>query len=143
MSPNKKQNTTDAEIDRAIRQGKAHDDTAAKIDAARYDAQHDALAVRLSTGAELTVPRSALPLLSALPGEALGEPTVEPPGYSVWFEQPGVGVRIETLLEAAVGSLIRDVAARALGSSKSAAKAKAVRANGVKGGRPRKNPHAA
>jgi hypothetical protein len=111
MSTTKKHATTDAEIDRAIRQGQAYD-------------------------------RAAIPFLNALALDAIGDPEVEPPGYALWFERADIGVRLETLLEVAVGNLLRDIAARALGASKSPAKTTAVRANGRKGGRPRKK-HAA
>ncbi len=142
MNKTKKHATTDAEIDRAMRQGQAYDRTATKINEARYDPERDMLVAHLSTGATLTVPRSAVPFLNALSPDTIGDPDVEPPGYSLWFERPDIGVRLETLLEAAVGNLARDVAARALGASKSPAKTSAVRANGAKGGRPRKK-HAA
>lgn len=143
MNKTKKHTTTDTEIDRAVRQGQAYDRTATTINEARYDPQRDMLVAHLSTGATLTVPRSALPFLNALSPDAIGDPDVEPPGYALWFERPDIGVRLETLLEAAVGHLARDVAARALGASKSPAKTTAVRANGAKGGRPRKKRQAA
>jgi hypothetical protein len=142
MSTTKKHATTDAEIDRAIRQGQAYDRTATKIDEARYDPQGDILVAHLSTGATLTIPRVAIPFLNALSPDAIGDPDIEPPGYALWFERPDIGVRLETLLEVGVGNLLRDIAARALGASKSLAKTTAVRANGRKGGRPRKK-HAA
>lgn len=138
MSTIKKHATTDAEIDRAIRQGQAYDRTATKINEAHYDLQRDILVAHLSTGATLTVPRSAVPFLNALSPDALGDPEIEPPGYALWFERPDIGIRLETLLEVAIGNLLRDIAARALGASKSPAKTTAVRANGAKGGRPRK-----
>lgn len=142
MNKTKKHATTDAEIDQAVRQGQAYDRTATKINEAHYDPQRDMLIAHLSTGATLTVPRSAVPFLNALSPDAIGDPDVEPPGYALWFERPEIGVRLETLLEAGVGTLARDIAARALGASKSPAKTTAVRANGAKGGRPRKK-HAA
>jgi hypothetical protein len=138
MSKTKKHATMEAEIDRAIRQGQAHDRTATKIDEARYDLQRDMLIVHLSTGATLAVPRGGVPFFNALSPDAIGDPVIEAPGYALWFERPDIGVRLETLLEVAVGNLVRDIAARALGASKSPAKARAVRANGAKGGRPRK-----
>jgi hypothetical protein len=129
---------SDMEIDQAIRRAQTHDRTATKILVARFDQQRDVLVADLSTGATLIIPRNALPVVSNVSADTLGNPTVEAPGYSVWFDRPDVGIRLETLLDVALGPPARDVAARALGASKSARKTAAVRANGVKGGRPRK-----
>jgi hypothetical protein len=143
MSTTKKYAITDAEIDRAIRQGKAYDRTATKITEARYDMQHDMLVAHLSTGAVLTMPRSVLPGLKDIAPDDIGDATVGSPGYSIWFDRPDTGIWIDTLLEIAIGPSTRSRAARTLGQSTSPAKAIAVRANGAKGGRPRKRQEVA
>jgi hypothetical protein len=126
----------DVEIDRAITRARAHDRAAPRILTARYERPRDAIVLGLSTGAVLAVPRAAVPGVASIDPAKLKLVEVEPPGYSIWFELPDVGVRLETLLQAALGPQARGIAARTLGTSTSPAKVAAVRANGALGGRP-------
>jgi Protein of unknown function (DUF2442) len=128
---------TDTEIDSAIKKGRDYDKRATKIVRAQYDRKRDQIVVDLSTGATLTVPRRNLPRLDTYQPDDLGAVEIEPPGYSLWFDKPDVGIRIEGLLRAAGGEgLVRSIAAQALGSVKSVKKSEAARKNGAAGGRP-------
>lgn len=132
--------TTDAEIDAAIKKARAYNRTGTKIVEARYLRAQDAVIVRLSTGALVQLPRTAVSALKAARPQDLSRAEVGPGGASIWFEPGDVGLELEDVLLAAAGAnALKAAGARALGSVTSLKKASAARSNGKRGGRPRSN----
>jgi hypothetical protein len=107
---------------------------------ARYDRRIGRVVVRLSTGLEISFsPRDAQGLETAT-WEQLREIEIDPPGFGLHFPALDADLYIPALLEGFFGSK-RWMAARLGelgGKAKSAAKARASRANGRLGGRPKK-----
>ena len=107
---------------------------------ARYDRRVGRIVVRLSTGLEISFsPRDAQSLETATV-EQLREIEIDPPGFGLHFPALDADLYIPSLLEGFLGSK-RWMAARLEelgGKAKSAAKARASRANGRMGGRPKK-----
>lgn len=131
--------TTDAEIDAAIAKGRAYDRLSAKIIAARYLPARDVVAVRLSTGALIEIPRKTIPRFLSMRAKDLARVEIGPAGASIWFQPADVGAELDELLLAATGArALRLAGARAMGSITSKKKAAAARLNGKRGGRPRK-----
>lgn len=130
--------TTDAEIDAAVAAARSRKKTATRIVAASFDRKHDAIKATLSNGAEISVPRKSIAGLRTVNPAELWDLGPQTHGFSIWSERADCGVRLETLLAAVAGSSLVSIAARIVGASPSAAKVAAARANGRKGGRPRK-----
>jgi hypothetical protein len=107
---------------------------------ARYDRRIGRVVVRLSTGLEISFsPRDAQGLETAT-AEQLREIEIDPPGFGLHFPALEADLYIPALLEGFFGSK-RWMATRLGelgGKAKSAAKARASRANGRMGGRPKK-----
>lgn len=131
--------TTNAEIAQAARAAREREKTATKICAAHYDGGSDAIVVELSTGATIIVPRGRIPGFSKGTPATLTDITINPGAESLWSNNVDDGVLLEQLLEVAAGAdLLKTLGGRISGRQRSAAKAAAARANGAKGGRPRK-----
>jgi len=107
---------------------------------ARYDRRISRVVVRLSTGLEISFsPRDAQGLEAAT-WEQLQQIEIDPPGFGLHFPALDADLYIPALLEGFFGSK-RWMAARLGelgGKARSAAKARASRANGRMGGRPKK-----
>ena len=112
---------------------------------ARYDRRISRVVVRLSTGLEISFsPRDAQGLEAAT-WEQLQQIEIDPPGFGLHFPALDADLYIPALLEGFFGSK-RWMAARLGelgGKARSAAKARASRANGRMGGRPKKAATAA
>jgi hypothetical protein len=107
---------------------------------ARYDRRIGRVVVGLSTGLEISFsPRDTQGLETAT-WEQLREIEIDPPGFGLHFPALDADLYIPALLEGSFGSK-RWMAARLGelgGKVRSAAKARASRANGRMGGRPKK-----
>jgi len=129
--------TTPAKRRVALAAARQRERTATKIVAARYDADRDAVVVDLSTGATLGVHRLAIPGFAR--AKALADIAITPGSEGLWSEAADDGVLLEQLLVAAAGeATLGRIGGRINASKKSASRAAASRANGAKGGRPRK-----
>jgi hypothetical protein len=108
--------------------------------AARYDPERDRVIVVLSTGDEVAFPpRRAQGLERAKPSD-LDVIEISPSGFGLHFPKLDADLWLSALLDGVFGSR-RWIAARLGargGKAKSKAKARAARANGKLGGRPRK-----
>ena len=111
-----------------------------RAESAHYDAGRDRVIVRLNTGVEIGfAPRNAQGLRHAS-REDLAMIEVEPFGLGIHFPRLDADFYVPALLQGLLGS--RNWMAAQLGAAggraRSAAKASASRANGKRGGRPRK-----
>jgi hypothetical protein len=124
-------------MQQVAREAREREKTATKILAARYDVERDFVAVDLSTGATVVIPRSLIPgFKHVVPGE-LADLSINPGAESLWSDSADDGVILEQLLELAAGTeLLKVAGGRISGRHRSVAKAEASRANGAKGGRP-------
>lgn len=131
--------TSDAQIRRAVSQARRREKWATKIRSAKHDRRRDMIIVELSTGAILAVPRCLIPGFEKANARTLSDLAIAPEGESLWSDSLDDGVLLEQLLELAAGSkTIARLGARINASKRSPARAAASRANGAKGGRPRK-----
>jgi hypothetical protein len=104
---------------------------------AAYDDEIDHIIIGLRGGAIMAIPRSAIKELAKASSKQLQE--VELWADGLHWEELDIDISIPGLLEEVMGAtFFSSVAGRIGGRSKSKAKADAARANGAKGGRPRK-----
>ena len=108
--------------------------------AARYDRRRDRVVVSLDNGLELAFPpRIAQGLERAAPAE-LSNIELSPSGFGIHFPKLDAQLYLPALLQSVFGSKAWMAAqlGAAGGRTRSTAKAVAARANGRRGGRPRK-----
>ena len=127
---------TDAEIDDALRRGARARMVEARASSARYDRGADRMVVELTNGCAFVFPpRLAQGLQDAAP-EQLEKVEILGAGSGLRWEALDVDLSVPDLLAGVFGT--KSYLARKAGATRSAAKAAAARANGAKGGRPRK-----
>jgi hypothetical protein len=127
---------TEAQIDAAIERGRIADETEPRAAAARYDAKSGRVIIDLTNGATFAFPaRLAEGLADASPDE-LANIEILGFGFGLHWEKLDVDYSVPGLVAGIFGTR-RWMAAQA-GRARSPAKAAAARANGAKGGRPRK-----
>lgn len=131
--------TTDAEIDAAIALAKVREPFRPKAVAAAYRAKDDVVAIKLATGVELAIPRKLLQGLEHATPAQLAKVEIVGAQDGLHWEALDVDHYVPALIEGVFGnrrwmSAIGTIGGRA----RSEAKARAVRKNGRKGGRPRK-----
>jgi hypothetical protein len=131
--------TTAAEMRQAVKHARQRERTATKIRAVCYDGARDKIVADLSTGVTLTVPRRAVPGFAKASPKKLQDIAITPGGEGLWSEAADDGALLEQLLILAAGeATLGTIGARINASKKSPERAAASRANGIKGGRPRK-----
>ena len=130
---------SDAQIAAAEARGKELFETEPRALAARYDAKSGRIVVELSNGATYAFPAALGQDLEKATPAQLAEVEVLGLGFGLHWESLDVDLSIAGLLAGRFGTRawMSELARRA-GSVKSPAKAAAARANGAKGGRPRK-----
>jgi hypothetical protein len=132
----------DAEVTRspeAVARGLVSSAPHLQATAARFDARRKRIVVELANGTSFAFPPDlAQGLSDARPAE-LADVEITPAGTGLHWPRLDADLTVEGLLAGVFGSRawMRQHAARA-GSATSPAKAQAARANGTKGGRPRK-----
>jgi hypothetical protein len=132
--------TTADEMRGATKAARARERIATKIHTARYDPDDDAIVAVLSTRATLSVPRGVIPGFAKRSPKILTDVAITPGREGLWSDAADDGVLLEQLLVLAAGeATLGTIGARINASKKSAARAAASRANGTKGGRPRKS----
>jgi hypothetical protein len=128
---------TDAQIDAAIERGKSARANEPRAVAARYDRKLGNIVVDLTNGSAFSFPPALAQGLEAATADQLAEVEILGAGYGLHWEGLDVDLSIPGLLAGIFGT--KAYMARHAGRSRSPAKAAAARANGAKGGRPRKS----
>ncbi len=128
---------TNAQIDAALARGNLALQTEPRAETARYDRQLDRMIVELTNGCVFAFPpRLAQGLEQASPDQ-LAKVEILGRGTGLHWEELDVDLSIPGLMAGIFGT--RAFMARRAGQATSPAKAAAARANGAKGGRPRKS----
>jgi hypothetical protein len=123
----------------ATKAARHYERTSTKIVKAVYDRRSDSVRVTLSTGALLSVPKRKIAGFANASPRALAVMEITPAGAGLWSDLADDGVELDQLFVIALGSdTIASLGAQINGSKTSAARASASRANGLKGGRPRR-----
>ena len=128
-----------ARLTPAERRGEALAADPGAVIAARWILNYTMLELQFRSGGRIQLPRAALAELRDVPPAALDEIYVGTLGDIIDWPAVDVGYNVAGLVERVLGGKHFAAAfARRGGSTTSAAKARAARANGRKGGRPRK-----
>jgi hypothetical protein len=131
---------TDAEIDAALARGKTARATEPRAAKAHYDRKLGRVIVELTNGCTFAFPARLAQGLEAATDDQLAAVEILGHGYGLHWEALDADISIPGLLAGIFGTKAH--MARLAGRTKSPAKAAAARANGAKGGRPRKAAHA-
>jgi hypothetical protein len=131
---------TDAQIDAAIERGRTARLTEPRARAARYDGRLGRIVVELTNGCTFAFPPRLAQGLEAATGEQLAQVEILGAGYGLHWEALDADLSIPGLLAGLFGT--KAYMARQAGQATSPAKAAAARANGAKGGRPRRSARA-
>jgi hypothetical protein len=127
---------TDIAIDAAIERGNAAWKNEPRAAAARYDAQQGQIIVKLTNGCTFSFPPKLAQGLETATDEELAQVEILGAGYGLHWESLDADFSVPGLLSGLFGTAA--YMARRAGGAKTPAKAAAARANGAKGGRPRK-----
>ncbi len=127
---------TDAQIDAASERGRLLRSTEPRAANIRYDRQRGRMIVELTNQCSLAFPPRLIQGLEHANDEQLSNVEILGAGFGLHWEDLDVDVSVPGLMAGLFGS--RSYMARRAGQAKSAAKAAAARANGAKGGRPKK-----
>ena len=128
---------TDAEIDAALERGEAARLHEPRATAARYDRQLDRVGGELTNGCTFAFPPRLAQGLEDATEDQLAQVEILGAGYGLHWEALDADLSIAGLLAGLFGA--RSYMARRAGQATSPAKVAAARANGAKGGRPRKS----
>ncbi len=135
---------TDAEIFAQIPAARARARQASRTEprarAAKYDRKSGLVVIQLTSGAYFGFPARAHRWLRTATDDDLTNVEVTPGGDGLRWDSIDADLSVPALIQNSFGSKtwMRELG-RAGGRSRSAAKARAARANGRKGGRPRKS----
>jgi hypothetical protein len=130
---------TDAEIDAAIERGRIARLNEPRAASARYDHAAGRVVVELTNGCTFAFPARLAQGLETATDAELAEVEILGAGYGLHWETLDADLSIPGLLAGLFGTAA--YMARRAGTATSASKAAAARANGAKGGRPRKSAH--
>lgn len=128
---------SDTQIDAALERGRLSLETEPRAAAARYDRKRDRVVVDLTNGCTFAFPPRLAQGLEAATDDQLKKVEVLGIGYGLHWEALDVDLSLPGLLTGLFGT--KAYMARRAGQATSPAKAQASRANGAKGGRPRKH----
>jgi len=128
---------TDAQIDAALERGLAARLNEPRAATARYDGRSGRVVVELTNGCTFAFPPKLAQGLEAASEEQLSEVEILGAGSGLHWEALDADLSIAGLLAGLFGT--RAYLAQQAGRSTSPAKVAAARANGTKGGRPRRS----
>jgi hypothetical protein len=119
--------------------GKARARDPSSIVAAQYDSDADTIYLKFSGGGSMSIPRTIVPGLERASESKVEMIVVSPAGDALSWPSLDVDVYVPGLVERAFGThLFAASTGRRGGRRRSKAKAAAAKANGAKGGRPRR-----
>ena len=122
---------------RALGQARSQDPSA--VVGARYDPERDLIELEFAGGSSMTIPRNVVPELERASASKMESITISPAGDALSWPSLDVDVYVPGLVEHAFGTrLFAAATGRRGGRRRSKAKAAAAKANGARGGRPRK-----
>ncbi|WP_374532253.1 DUF2442 domain-containing protein [Phenylobacterium sp.] len=131
---------TDADIDAALARGRSARASEPRAAKARYDRKTGRVVVELTNGCTFAFPPRLVQGLETAADDQLAAIEILGQGYGLHWEALDVDISVPGLMAGIFGT--KAYMARLAGQAKSPAKAAAARANGAKGGRPRKAAHA-
>jgi len=127
---------TDAAIDAALERGRLLDAKEPRAARASFESRTGRVTVDLTNGCAFSFPARLVQGLETASDQDLAAVEILPQGRGLHWEGMDVDVSLHGLLNGIFGT--RTYMARHAGKTTSPAKAAAARANGTKGGRPRK-----
>ena len=127
---------TDAEITAALERGRTAQQTEPRATSVRYDSKSRRIIVELTNGCTFAFPAHMAQGLENAVDENLATVEILGAGCGLHWEKLDVDLSVPGLLVGLFGT--KAYMARHAGQATSPAKAGAARANGAKGGRPRK-----
>ncbi len=130
---------TDTAIDAALERGRAAHASEPRAAAARYDRASGRVIVDLENGCSFAFPPRLAQGLESASDDQLAAVQILGRGYGLHWEELNADLSLPGLMSGIFGT--KAWIARRAGQATSAAKAAASRANGAKGGRPRKIAH--
>lgn len=128
---------TDAAIDAALERGRTAHANEVRATAARYDRSSGRVIVDLENGCAFAFPPRLAQGLEGASDDQLAAVAILGRGYGLHWEELDVDLSLPGLMAGIFGT--KAWMARHAGRTTSEAKAAASRANGAKGGRPRKS----
>ena len=131
---------TEAEFEAAEARGRAMLETEPRAQFARYDRETGRVVIDLVNGCSYAFPAQLVQDLQGAGHDDLAEIEVAGLGFDLYWPALDVDLYVPSLVAGIFGTrewMTKELARRA-GQAKSPAKAAAARANGLKGGRPRK-----
>jgi hypothetical protein len=133
----------DADIKKAEKRMRARVQAQPRAVSARYDQQGARIVVSLSNGLDLGVPVAMTQGLAGAKASELSEIEITPTGLGLHWPKLDADLYLPSLLQGLFGTRrwMASLLGKAGGDSTSAAKKAASRANGKRGGRPRKEVH--
>lgn len=132
---------TDAELDIAEARGREHLEREPRAKTARYDPRRGRVVLELTNGCAYAFPASAVQDLQGASPEQLADVKVDGLGFNLHWAGLDADLYVPALVAGVFGTrawMTQELARRA-GQARSPAKSAAARANGAKGGRPRKS----
>jgi len=133
-------NPTDVEIEAAEAHGRRMFETEPRAASVRYDHTSGRVVVDLVNGCVYAFPAELVQDLQGASHHDLAEVRIDGLGFNLHWPRLDVDLHVPALVAGIFGTrdwMMKEMARRA-GQAKSSAKAAASRANGLKGGRPRK-----
>jgi hypothetical protein len=127
---------TDTEIDAALARGEATRHTEPRAASVRYDPVHRRVIAELTNGCSFAFPPESIQGLGQASDAELASVKILGAGYGLHWDQFDIDISVPGLLAGIFGT--RAFMAQQAGRISTPKKAAAARANGSKGGRPRK-----
>lgn len=131
--------TTQQELKEAIAAGRRRRAMERRAAEVRYDSDRDAIEIELIDGAAVRLPRTMVEEFRGVAPEDMAAVRVSPAGYGIRLDKHDINISVHGLIGAlaTAGGMAAALGQRG-GAVRSEAKRLSARANGTKGGRPRK-----